>query len=171
MAARSCKSSQTLMEDCTACLQDFPLDIGSGQIINEPLKLLLFCQSNDLVEKVLAAIKCMQACRGLPGAETEGSKDMTSLASEVDMAQTAVKNLVVPALEMVAAALEGSSTPGVATSVTVTSVCSANVLKHCWKLARACKAGQGDDYKFSVTFLIRLIRLIRLNHLNLNNLI
>ena len=57
MAARSCKSSQTLMEDCTACLQDFPLDIGSGQIINEPLKLLLFCQSNDLVEKVLAAIK------------------------------------------------------------------------------------------------------------------
>ena len=113
----------------------------------------------------------MQACSGLPGAETEGSKDMTSLASEVDMAQTAVKNLVVPALEMVAAALEGSSTPGVATSVTVTSVCSANVLKHCWKLARACKAGQGDDYKFSVTFLIRLIRLIRLNHLNLNNLI
>ncbi|CAE7274627.1 unnamed protein product [Symbiodinium sp. CCMP2592] len=144
--SKLCKSSQTLLEDCKTCLEDFRRDIGSDEAINEPLKLLLFCQKTDAVEKVVVAIKCVDACAGL--AANSDQSDLGALTREVELAVESVSKFAEPALEMIAGTLRGSaqSIPG-----GVTSVCGAGILKSCWHLARACKAGQGDHViKFTV---------------------
>ncbi|CAE7424933.1 unnamed protein product, partial [Symbiodinium sp. KB8] len=135
-ASKLCRTASSMLEDCKACLDTFPEALKSGSI-NEPLKLVLFCEQRQEAEKAVTAMNCEEAVAGLGSASELENPQVQSLREEVAAAKTVVNQFVDKVLQAAAAALRGSD------SMQDTSVLSGlgrdGVFKTMWMLARAAK--------------------------------
>ena len=144
-ASKMCKSVASILDECKACVDTFPEILGSSGSINEPLKLALFCERRDEVDKVVAAMNCEEALAGLGGSTEQQQASIQALQSEVAAAKSVLNQYVDTVLQSAAAALRGSD---VTQDQSVLAVLGReSVFKTMWMLARAAKADSWDILK------------------------
>ena len=132
------RSPANMLDDCKACAAAFPADIGVRGDINEPLKLLLFCQKQDSVDKVISAISCEQGLLDMCTAEERELPEVASLSEQVGLAKKVLADFAESALKLVVGGL--SQAADAAATGALSAAAAGSAFKGLWQLARACQA-------------------------------